>query len=223
MSVQSQAVGRSSQSITQPRRRRRWLNEESLTAFFFVLPSLIGFTAFYAVPAVRGLWISFTNWDLLRPAKFIGIENYVKLFQDKEFWNAISVTVYYVLLNIPLQTDVGDDHRRDDVPAYQVDGDPGADHSALADAAGGGRPDLAVAARPEHRHRQRDAQGARPADDRLSRLTAVGHAVDRHDQHLGVCRLHGAADLRRLCSRSPVRSTRQPASTAPPSRRPSGG
>lgn len=104
MSVQSQAVGRSSQSITQPRRRRRWLNEESLTAFFFILPSLIGFTAFYAAPAVRGLWISFTNWDLLRPAKFIGIENYVKLFQDKEFWNAISVTIYYVLLNIPLQT-----------------------------------------------------------------------------------------------------------------------
>lgn len=104
MSVQSQAVGRSSPENTQSRRRRPWLNGESLTAFFFILPSLIGFTVFYAVPAMRGLWISFTNWDLLRPAKFIGIDNYIKLFQDKEFWNAITVTVYYVLLNIPLQT-----------------------------------------------------------------------------------------------------------------------
>ncbi|HHY57129.1 MAG TPA: sugar ABC transporter permease [Chloroflexi bacterium] len=104
MSVQSQAVGRSSQGIARSRRSRRWLNGESLTAFFFILPSLIGFTVFYAVPAIRGLWISFTNWDLLRPAKFIGIENYVKLAQDKEFWNALLVTIYYVLLNIPLQT-----------------------------------------------------------------------------------------------------------------------
>ena len=80
------------------------MTSESITAFFFILPSLIGFTVFYAVPAIRGLWISFTNWDLLRPAKFIGIENYVKLAQDKEFWNAMSVTVYYVLLSIPLQT-----------------------------------------------------------------------------------------------------------------------
>ncbi|MFZ1769550.1 MAG: sugar ABC transporter permease [Caldilinea sp.] len=104
MSVQGQAVGRSSQSTTQQSWGRRLLNGESFTALLFVLPSLIGFIVFYAVPAVRGLWISFTNWDLLRPAKFIGIENYVKLFQDKEFWNAMSVTVYYVLLNIPLQT-----------------------------------------------------------------------------------------------------------------------
>lgn len=97
MSVQSQGIG-------QHRRGKSLLNGESLTAFLFILPSLIGFIAFYAVPAVRGIWISFTNWDLLRPARFIGIENYVKLFQDKEFWNAMTVTVYYVLLNIPLQT-----------------------------------------------------------------------------------------------------------------------
>jgi multiple sugar transport system permease protein len=101
MSVQTQVANRSG---LQQRRGRRWLNNESLTALLFVLPSLIGFTVFYAVPAIRGLWISFTNWDLLRPARFIGIENYIKLAQDREMWNALAVTVYYVLLNIPLQT-----------------------------------------------------------------------------------------------------------------------
>ena len=104
MSVQSQVTGRTAGGATATTSRRRLYRGEALTALFFILPSLIGFTVFYAVPAIRGLWISFTNWDLLRPAKFIGIENYVKLFQDKEFWNALSVTVYYVLLNIPLQT-----------------------------------------------------------------------------------------------------------------------
>ncbi|MCB9140512.1 MAG: sugar ABC transporter permease [Caldilineaceae bacterium] len=77
---------------------------ETITALLFVLPSLIGFALFYAMPAVRGVWISFTDWDLLSDAKFIGIENYVRLFNDPEFWNALKVTVYYVLLNIPLQT-----------------------------------------------------------------------------------------------------------------------
>jgi len=104
MSVQSQVTGRTAGGATVKTSRRRLYRGEALTALFFILPSLIGFTVFYAVPAIRGLWISFTNWDLLRPAKFVGIENYVKLFQDKEFWNALSVTVYYVLLNIPLQT-----------------------------------------------------------------------------------------------------------------------
>lgn len=84
--------------------QRRWFNRESLTALLFVLPSLIGFILFYAVPAVRGVWISFTNWDLLRDPKFIGFDNYIKMAGDAEFWNALKVTVYYVLLNIPLQT-----------------------------------------------------------------------------------------------------------------------
>ena len=84
--------------------QRRWLSQESVTALLFVLPSLIGFTLFYAVPAVRGVWISFTNWDMLRDPTFIGLDNYIKLFNDPEFWNALKVTLYYVLLNIPLQT-----------------------------------------------------------------------------------------------------------------------
>lgn len=84
--------------------QRRWFNRESLTALLFILPSLIGFILFYAVPAVRGVWISFTNWDLLRDPKFIGFDNYIKMAGDAEFWNALKVTVYYVLLNIPLQT-----------------------------------------------------------------------------------------------------------------------
>lgn len=83
---------------------KNWFSSEALIALIFILPSMVGFVVFYAVPAVRGLWISLTNWDLLRAPKFIGIDNYVKLFGDAEFLNALKVTVYYVLLNIPIQT-----------------------------------------------------------------------------------------------------------------------
>ena len=77
---------------------------EAALAWLFILPSLIGFLAFFAVPSFRGFIMSFTNWDLFRPAKFIGLANYTKLFGDKDFLHALRVTVYYVLLNIPLQT-----------------------------------------------------------------------------------------------------------------------
>ncbi len=84
--------------------KRRWRPRETAIALLFILPSLIGFIIFYAVPAVRGVTISFTNWDLLTPAKPVGLANYAKLLQDPNFWNSLKVTVYYVLLNIPLQT-----------------------------------------------------------------------------------------------------------------------
>lgn len=77
---------------------------EAMLAWLFILPSLIGFLAFFAIPSFRGFIMSFTNWDLFRPAKYIGLTNYTKLFSDKDFFHALRVTVYYVLLNIPLQT-----------------------------------------------------------------------------------------------------------------------
>src|SRR5690349_16792486 len=67
----------------------RWLSGEALLAWLFILPSMIGFITFYAVPAVRGVLISFTNWDLLTTPKFVGAANYQKLLQDPQFWNSL--------------------------------------------------------------------------------------------------------------------------------------
>lgn len=85
-------------------RKQRFRTRETVIGLLFILPSLIGFTVFYAIPAVRGVFISFTNWDLLRPAQPVGFQNYINLLQDPVFWNSLKVTIYYVFLNIPLQT-----------------------------------------------------------------------------------------------------------------------
>lgn len=84
--------------------KRRFRTRETVFGLLFILPSLIGFTVFYAIPAIRGVFISFTNWDLLRPAQSVGLQNYIDLLQDPVFWNSLKVTIYYVALNIPLQT-----------------------------------------------------------------------------------------------------------------------
>jgi len=64
----------------------------------------VGFLAFFAYPTLRGLVLSFTDWDLLTPANFIGFDNYVELFADSAYWNSLWVTCLYVLWNIPAQT-----------------------------------------------------------------------------------------------------------------------
>jgi multiple sugar transport system permease protein len=77
---------------------------EAATAWLFIFGSLIGFALFYIIPAVRNVLISFTNWNMLSPAKPAGISNYAKMFGDSVFWNAFKITFLYVLYNIPLQT-----------------------------------------------------------------------------------------------------------------------
>ena len=86
---------------------RGLLYKDAVSAWIFIAPALIGFTVFYLVPCIRAIYISLTDWNLLRPAKFIGSANYSRLWSDPNFWNSMRVTVLYVLYNIPLQTVVG--------------------------------------------------------------------------------------------------------------------
>ncbi|MBV8352692.1 MAG: sugar ABC transporter permease [Verrucomicrobia bacterium] len=81
--------------------------KDSVCAWIFIAPALIGFTVFYLVPCIRAVHISLTDWNLLRLPKFVGFQNYIRLWADQRFWNAMRVTVLYVLYNIPIQTVIG--------------------------------------------------------------------------------------------------------------------
>lgn len=66
---------------------------------------MIGFALFYIYPTVRGIMLSFTDTiDLGNPGANVGFENYSKVFADPIFWNAIRVTLQYVVINIGSQT-----------------------------------------------------------------------------------------------------------------------
>lgn len=82
----------------------RYKPKETFISLGFIAPSLLGFAVFFAVPLVRGIALSFTDWDLLSRAKFVGLDNYKSLFADADFWNSLWVTFQYVLWNIPIQT-----------------------------------------------------------------------------------------------------------------------
>jgi multiple sugar transport system permease protein len=87
------------------RRRGLRLAPETRAAWLFLLPSFIGFVVFYAYPALRGFYLSFTNYDLLKQSgDWVGVDNYKQMFQDALFWNALRVTIKYVIINIAIQT-----------------------------------------------------------------------------------------------------------------------
>jgi multiple sugar transport system permease protein len=87
--------------ISQPVGRRR---DDTRLALWFIAPALVGYLLFMVWPTLRGIYLSFTKFNLLTPPEFNGLDNYIRMAQDPVFWNAMGVTLYYVVINIGLQT-----------------------------------------------------------------------------------------------------------------------
>lgn len=90
-------------AVAAPRTRRRSKDDRAL-GIAFIIPAGIGLVAFYLWPLVRGIWLSFTEYNLLTPAQFTGLANYQRMVGDSIFWNAVKVTLEYVVINIGVQT-----------------------------------------------------------------------------------------------------------------------
>ncbi len=80
------------------RRPRR----ETTMGYLFISPWIIGFIVFVAGPLIASLIISMTNYNLLSPPQFIGLQNYAQMFADSNFWLSLQVTFYYALLAVPV-------------------------------------------------------------------------------------------------------------------------
>ena len=62
------------------------------------------FIVFLLWPTLNGIWLSFANYNLLTQPEFVGFKNYLRMLEDPVFWNAVGVTVYYVVVRIGVQT-----------------------------------------------------------------------------------------------------------------------
>ncbi len=81
---------------------------EALWGYVFILPWIIGFLAFSAYPIGSVFYLSFTEYNVLQPAEWVGFDNYVKIFtNDKLFWKSLYNTVYFVALSVPGQLILG--------------------------------------------------------------------------------------------------------------------
>lgn len=59
----------------------RLANHQAALGLLFILPSFIGFTLFFAVPAIRSVFISFQDWNLLTDAEYVGLANYQNILE----------------------------------------------------------------------------------------------------------------------------------------------
>jgi multiple sugar transport system permease protein len=85
-----------------PRMTKKERNE-ALTFYLCVAPWIIGFLLFTAGPMIASLILSFTDWDILTPPNFIGLENFTRAFDDPNFFQALKVTLTFSIFAVPLR------------------------------------------------------------------------------------------------------------------------
>jgi len=85
---------------TMSKRERR----EAYKGYLALSPWIIGFLLFILGPLLSSIYLSFNEWSITRPPKWIGLDNYVRMFtRDPLFWQALKVTGQFVLLSLPLK------------------------------------------------------------------------------------------------------------------------
>ena len=88
-----------------PTRRRKGpasRRNDTWVAWLLVAPALLGFGVFFAYPMLRGVYLSFTEFHILTPPVWTGLENIQELINDNRFWHSLGVTAYFVVLSVVL-------------------------------------------------------------------------------------------------------------------------
>jgi putative chitobiose transport system permease protein len=70
----------------------------SLTPYLFLTPALIAIAVFVLFPIVAVFYYSFTDYDIVTPPVWIGLENYLKLVRDPTFWKALRHSLVYLVV-----------------------------------------------------------------------------------------------------------------------------
>ncbi len=73
----------------------------------FVLPTLLAFLIGFIVPFVQGLYLSFCKFTTVNNAKFVGFDNYAKVFADTSFTDAMKFTVAFTVVSVILINVIG--------------------------------------------------------------------------------------------------------------------
>jgi multiple sugar transport system permease protein len=84
------------------RRVSRMVLGEAISGYLFAMPWLLGLLFWYIGPIVSSLYLSFNDYFVIKPPKWIGTANYVKAFTgDDQFWPSLGRTFRYALQVVP--------------------------------------------------------------------------------------------------------------------------
>jgi multiple sugar transport system permease protein len=92
-------------------RRTGWLTKErhreALAGYLFILPTFLGYTTFILGPILAAIGISLADYDMLSPARFAGLDNYLALLRDPRLRTVYLNTVFFTVVAVSLNVGVG--------------------------------------------------------------------------------------------------------------------
>ena len=68
----------------------------------FLFPSLLGLLIFKVGAMLYSLYISFTEWNLFGDPEFVGLQNYIEIFHDDRFYEALKNTILFIVGYLPI-------------------------------------------------------------------------------------------------------------------------
>jgi len=87
-------------------RFRHWFRtpggRRAITGYLFISPFILGVLFWVLYPALMAAWLTFQQWNLITPAKYIGIQNFTTMAGDTLFWQALKVTFVFTIFSVPL-------------------------------------------------------------------------------------------------------------------------
>lgn len=78
-------------------------NMKKLTPYLMISPYVIHFLVFVSFPVIFSFILMFNQWNIISPMKFIGLQNFYRLINDKLFFTSLLNTVIFLVIHIPLQ------------------------------------------------------------------------------------------------------------------------
>lgn len=83
------------------------LNRDNVAGYVFILPFIIGLVVFTVIPFFTSLYLAFTEYNVLSPAKWVGLKNFKTMFfEDKLFWTSFKVTFKFAFIQVPIKLTV---------------------------------------------------------------------------------------------------------------------
>lgn len=76
--------------------------KQAVWAWIFLALPLFFFVSIRLFPTGYTTYVSLTDWNLLRPKAFVGLDNYVRLWNDPVFWQVFANTFKYLLIGMPI-------------------------------------------------------------------------------------------------------------------------
>lgn len=100
----TQSTSTTGADVEPRQRRRRNLARvrRERTAWLFMAPSILIIGAFMLWPLLQSAYLSFTEYNRIQPARWVGARNYVELVQDEQVWNALGNTALYAVVVTPV-------------------------------------------------------------------------------------------------------------------------